>query len=105
MILIMIVDGVNPKNLEAEISPELLASHGFPKPKKVAVTFAEDHTGSPSYFVYLIFPNATPDSTISWNKIQPMISWVRNVIRREDGERHWPYVQVKREKQMRGELF
>ncbi len=34
-----------------------------------------------------------------------MIAWVRDVIQRKDGERHWPYVQVKREKQMRGELF
>lgn len=101
----MIVDCVDPKTLEALISPKVLGAQGFPKPKKVAVTFAEDHTGTPSYFVYLIFPNATSDSAISWHKIQPMITWVRDVVRREDGERHWPYVQVKREKQMRGELF
>jgi hypothetical protein len=101
----VIADCVDPKDLEVLISPEVLRGHGFPKPKKVAITFAEDHTGKPSYFVYLVFPNATSDSAISWHKIQPMIAWVRDVIQRKDGERHWPYVQVKREKQMRGELF
>lgn len=98
----MTVEGLDLNALEKRLSPDALAERGFPRPKRVQVSFGEDHMGDAAYFVYLIFPNSTSDSDISWKNISPMITWVRDFVRGEDGYRHRPYVQVKREFQMRG---
>lgn len=89
--------------LENRIQPKKLAEQGLPKPKRVAVVAASDHTGDGAYFVYLVFPNTTPDSALTWNRIKGLVKWVHETIWKADGERHWPYVRVKRERDMRGE--
>lgn len=95
---------VDTKALEALVEPAKLAEKGFPKPKRVTVSFADDHTGQSAYYVYLIFPNTVPDEALRWKKIQPMVTWVRDTIWKADGEQHFPYVRAVREKQVRGEL-
>lgn len=90
-------------DLETRIQPDRLAEQGLPKPRRVAVVAAPDHTGDDAYFIYLVFPNRTPDKELSWNRIKPLVDWVRQTIWKADGERHFPYVRVKREREMKGE--
>lgn len=85
------------------IQPTKLQEQGLPRPKRVVVAAAPDHTGDDSYFVYLVFPNATPDGDLAWGRIKRLVEWVWETIWKADGERHWPYVQVKRERDMKGE--
>ena len=82
--------------LEKLIQPEKLAEQGLPKPKRVAIAAARDHTGDDAYYVYLIFPNSTPDSAFAWRRIKPLVNWVHDTIWKANGERHWPYITVKR---------
>ena len=93
----------NVLELEKRIRPQLIEDQGFPRPKRVTMIASPDHTGDEAYFVYLVFPNTTPDSALSWRKIKAMVDWVRATIWEADGERHWPYVRVKRERDMKGE--
>ena len=79
------------------IQPNTLKARGFPKPSRVSVIFGTDHTGEEAYHVYLVFPDSTPDAMLAWSNVKAMVRWVRNRIWKEDGERRWPYVRVKRE--------
>jgi len=91
-------------NLRKRVGPEELARHGFPRPSEVRLSQSADSTGEEAYYVYLVFPDRTPEKALAWNKIEPMVSWVRNLIWTETGERLWPYVKVKRQKEMAGDL-
>src|SRR5438034_5071710 len=63
--------------LRERIKPEELAKHGFPRPKDVRLSRGTDSTGEEAFYVYLVFPDKTPDETLAWKKIEPMVSWVR----------------------------
>jgi hypothetical protein len=88
--------------LQERIQPAQLAKRGFPKPKDGWLTRVTDSSGDEAFYVYLIFPDHTPDEKLSWAKVEPMVSWVRNLIWTETGERLWPYVMVKRKKELAG---
>src|SRR5436309_4114351 len=87
-------------NLREQIKPEELAKHGFPRPKDVRLSRGTDSTGEESFYVYLVFPDKTPDENLAWQKIEPMVSWVRNLIWTETGAQLWPYVKVRRQKEL-----
>ena len=89
-------------NLRERIGPDELARQGFPRPKEVRLSRNVDSTGDDAYYVYLVFPDRTPEGALAWEKIEPMVSWVRNLIWTETGARLWPYVKVKRRKQLVG---
>jgi hypothetical protein len=63
-----------------------------------------DSVGEDSFYIDLVFPNKTPDKDLAWKKIEPMVSWVRNLIWTETGAQLWPYVNVWREKDLAGGL-
>ena len=88
--------------LRERIKPEELAKQGFPRPKDVRLSRSADSTGEDAYYVYLVFPDKTPEEALAWEKIEPMVSWVRNLIWTETGARLWPYVKVKRQKELTG---
>lgn len=91
-------------NLRERIKPDELAKQGFPRPKDVRLFRNTDSTGEEAFYVYLVFPDKTPEEALAWEKIEPMVSWVRNLIWTETGARLWPYVKVKRQKQLAGGL-
>lgn len=91
-------------DLRERIKPDELAKQGFPRPKSVRLSRATDSTGEAAFYVYLIFPDNTPDGKLAWKKIEPMVSWVRNLIWTETGAQLWPYVKVKRQKELAGGL-
>ena len=90
------------ERLRERIKPDELAKQGFPRPKDVQLSQSTDSTGEDAFYVFLIFPDKTPDDALAWEKIEPMVSWVRDLIWTETGERLWPYVKVKRQKQLAG---
>jgi hypothetical protein len=90
------------KRLRERIKPEELAKHGFPRPKNVQLSRGTDSSGVEAFYVYLVFPNKTPDESLAWKKIEPMVSWVRNLIWTETGAQLWPYVKVRRQKELAG---
>ena len=89
-------------SLRERIKPDELAKHGFPRPKDVRLSRSADSTGEDAFYVFLVFPDKTPDAALTWKKIEPMVSWVRDLIWTETGERLWPYVKVKRQKELAG---
>jgi len=91
-------------NLRERIKPDALALRGFPRPKKVVLRKRFDSEGEESLYVYLVFPNKTPEKAFAWKKIEPMVSWVQDLILTETGGRPWPYVKVKRQKELPGGL-
>ena len=91
-------------SLRERIKPDELAKQGFPRPKEVRLSRNTDSTGEEAFYVYLVFSDKTPDEALEWEKIEPMVSWVRDLIWTETGERLWPYVKVKRQKQLAGGL-
>src|SRR6266496_2066708 len=93
---------VDTRNLASLIQPDTLEAQGFPKPGRVSLIFGTDHTGEEAYFVYLVFPDDTPEATLAWSNVKPMVRWVRDRIWKTDGERRWPYVRVKRESDLLG---
>jgi Family of unknown function (DUF6166) len=90
------------ESLRERIKPDELAKHGFPRPKEVRLSRGTDSTGEDAFYVFLVFPDKTPDEALAWKKIEPMVSWVRDLIWTETGERLWPYVKVKRQKELTG---
>jgi len=90
--------------LQDRIKPEELAKHGFPRPKGVLLFKDTDSGGDEAFYVYLVFPNKTPDEDLAWKRIEPMVSWVRDLIWTETGAELYPYVMVKRQKQLPGGL-
>jgi len=90
--------------LMERIRPEQLVKQGFPRPKEVRLFRDADSTGEEAFYVYLIFPDNTPEQALAWQNIEPMVSWVRDLILSETDSRLWPYVKVKRQKEMAGGL-
>jgi hypothetical protein len=90
------------ESLRERIKPDELAKHGFPRPKDVQLSRGTDSSGEEAIDVYQVFPNKTPDESLAWKKIEPMVSWVRNLIWTETGAQFWPYVKVRRQKELAG---
>jgi hypothetical protein len=91
-------------DIRERIRPDELKRQGFPRPKSVLLTKGTDSSGDEAFYVFLVFPNKTPEKALAWKKIEPMVSWVRDLIWTETGERLWPYVKVKRQKELAGGL-
>ncbi len=91
-------------SLRERIQPDVLAKQGFPRPKDVRLSRSTDSTGEDAFYVYLVFPDKTAEEALAWEKVEPMVSWVRNLIWTETGARLWPYVKVKRQKELAGGL-
>jgi hypothetical protein len=79
------------------IQPEKLAAHGFLRPQSISLAEGTDHSGEAAYYVFLVYPDSTPDDQLAWSKVKPMVQWVRNAIRAATAEERWPYVRVVRE--------
>src|SRR5437660_10828783 len=90
--------------LRERIKPEELAKHGFPRPRDVQLFQGRDSGGEEAFYVYLVFPNKTPDKNLTWKRIEPMVSWVRDLILTRTDYRLWPYVKVGRRKELAGRL-
>jgi len=95
---------VSLDDLRQRIRPEVLAERGFPEPKQVVVSTGTDSAGDEAYYIYLVFSNKTPEKDLAWRKVEPMVSWVRDLVWRETGAKLWPYVKVKLEKQLPARL-
>ncbi|HRJ07703.1 MAG TPA: hypothetical protein PK490_13445 [Prosthecobacter sp.] len=87
---------VNLKDILARIQPQLIAKKGFSRPQDVQLLKGKDSDGEDALFVYLVFPDKTPDSELAWSKVEPMVSWVRDTVWSSADEEQWPYVRVKR---------
>ena len=72
-------------SLRQRIKPDELAKHGFPRPKDVRLSRGTGIAGEEACYVYLVFPDKTPDEDLAWRKIEPMVSWVRDLLWTETG--------------------
>jgi hypothetical protein len=90
--------------IRSRIQPMKFAKQGFPKPKRVSLIEGTDSDGERAFHVYVVFPDNTPDEALAWKKIEPMVSWVRNLVWEATGKEFWPYVNVKREKEILAKL-
>jgi len=97
---------VNPNlnEVRAEIQPDKLQSKGFPRPQRVSIIEGVNSDREHAYYVYLVYSNRTPEAALSWNQIEPMVSWVRQYVWDHTGQNTWPYVKVKREQELPPEL-
>jgi hypothetical protein len=95
---------VDQNEIRSCSQPAKLAKQGFPRPKRVLLIEGTDSEGEPAFHVYLIFPDETPDDALAWERIEPMVSWVRNYVWQATGEQRWPYVNVKCEQQVLAKL-
>ncbi len=100
MFFVNMTDALN--NLRERIKPEELAKQGFPRPKNVLLSKGVDSNGDEAFYVYLVFPDKTSEKALAWRKIEPMVSWVRDLIWTETGAQLWPYVKVKRQRELAG---
>ena len=93
----MALAATSTRELAELIQPRELARQGFAEPSRVSVIFGTDHSGEEAYYVYLVFPDETPEEALTWKKVKPMIQWVRARIREADEFQHWAYVRALRE--------
>jgi hypothetical protein len=91
-------------SFQDRIKPEELVKRGFPRPDDVLVSRNKDSTGDEAFYIYLVFPDKTPDRALAWDKVEPMVSWVQNLVWTETGGLMWPYVKIKRHKELTGSL-
>ncbi|PYI90829.1 MAG: hypothetical protein DME97_15840 [Verrucomicrobia bacterium] len=101
---VAIIDTASLEKVRSEIQPDQLVQRGFPRPDRVSLLEGTDSDGEHAFHIYLVFSDDTPDEALQWNKIEPMISWVRDHVWKATGESRWPYVRVKRHKDVAGEL-
>jgi hypothetical protein len=87
-------------DIRGQLQPGELAKRGFPVPKRISLMEGTDSEGEEAFHIYLVFPDNTPDEELAWNKIEPMVSWVRNLVWEGTGETRWPYIRVKREREI-----
>jgi hypothetical protein len=88
--------------LREKIDPDELARQGFPRPSEVRLSKRPDSNGEAALYVYLVFPDNTPEKNLAWSKIEKMVSWVRDLALNEIDDGIWPYVKVKRKKELAG---
>lgn len=98
----MTAQGDTLNDLRERIKPDELVKHGFPRPKDVLLSRRTDSNGDEAVYVFLVFPNRTPENALAWKHIEPMVSWVRDLVWTRTGEQLWPYVKVKRQKDLAG---
>ena len=84
------------EELSRLVTPDVLAAQGFKKPKKVVVTEGTDSTGDEAYYVWIVYPDSTPDHDLALKKIMPMEDWVKDQISQAVDFGRYPYVMVKR---------
>ena len=82
--------------LQRLIQPDVLAKHGFPRPERVLLMEYRDSTDLDSYYVYLVYPEKTPDGELRRAKIAPLEKWVKQTIYDHAGYERYPYVWVRR---------
>lgn len=99
-----VVDHAVLDTLRGQIQPDALAEQGFPRPKRVSLLETRDSEGEEAFRIYIVFSDDTPDQTLALKNIEPMISWVRDLVWQGTGQQRWPYVRVKREKDILAEL-
>lgn len=97
-------DRISLNEVRTHIQPEELAKRGFPRPKRVSLIEGTDSEGEHAFHIYLAFPDDTPDEDLAWQKIEPMVSWVRKYVWDSTDGKYWPYVRVKREKEILAKL-
>ncbi len=90
--------------IRERIKPDELVKQGFPRLRDVQIFRGIDSAGEESFYVYLVFPDRTPDKNLAWKRIAPMVSSVRDLIWNETGARLWPYVKVDHRKEFSGRL-
>jgi len=97
---------LNPilNEVRAEIQPDKLKEAGFPRPQRVSIIEGVNSDEEKAYYVYLVYPNRTPEAALAWSNIEPMVSWVRKYVWDHTGQNTWPYVKVKREQELPPEL-
>jgi hypothetical protein len=95
----------NLNEVTAEIQPAKLQARGFFPPQRVSIIEGKNSDGEPAYYVYLVYPDRTPDAALTWKKVEPMVSWVWKYVSDHTGQTRWPYVKVKREHQLPPELL
>jgi hypothetical protein len=86
--------------IRAHIQPRELVKRGFPRPTRVSLIEGVDSEGEAAFHIYLVFRDDTSDDDLAWSKIEPMVSWVQKYVWEETGEVRWPYVRVKREREI-----
>lgn len=87
-----------------KINPEAIKAEGFSKPKSVHLMKGMDGEGEEALFVYVVYPDNTPDQQLAWAKIEPLVSWVRDIVWQTTGLSQWPYVWVKRESEISAKI-
>ena len=82
--------------LQKMIQPDRFVKEGFPKPDRVLLLELPDSTDLESYYVYVVYPEKTPDDELRRAKIAPIEQWVKQTIYDNAGYQRYPYVWVRR---------
>jgi hypothetical protein len=83
------------EELSRLVTPDILAAQGFKKPKKVVVTEGTDSTGDEAYYVWIVYPDSTPQKELSLRNTSPLQNWIREQISGVAGEDRYVYVMIK----------
>jgi hypothetical protein len=99
----MSLEAQSIREIAAAIQPDKLPA-SFPRPQRVSIIEGQNSERETALYVYLVFPNSTPDSILAWKKIEPMVRWVHDYVWNHTGQSAWPYVKVKKEEELPPEL-
>ena len=86
------------------IQPAELERNGFLRTKRVSLFEGTDSDGEPAFHIYLVVADKTADDALTWERIEPTVSWVRDLVWRKTGGEIWPYVNVNREREVLAKL-
>jgi hypothetical protein len=73
----------------------------LPPPVRVTVMETVDHSGEEAYDIAIVFPDSIPDKALQWDKISPMVDWIREQIFSHRDSNRWPYFWFRRESDMK----
>jgi hypothetical protein len=87
----------NLREMNAMVSPEILAQQGFRRPKRVVVSSGEDADGAKAIRVWVIYPDSVPEAELSMKLMKPLRDWIFNTLWAAVDCEQWIYVFVRQE--------
>jgi len=88
-----------PKFLDL-IQPDKMPAD-MPRPKRVSLDYALDHSGDEAFYINLIYPDSTPDEEVAWEKVSPLYYWVNRTLWEASEERTLSYIYFRRESEVK----
>jgi len=63
----------------------------LPKPDHITVSEYTDSIGDDAYEIVIVYADKVPDKALDFDKLSPMVKWIRNLVFQYGEADRWPY--------------